>query len=78
MKKPLLIMLSLWAIGGVTFAAASMQTAKPRPQDYPESICVDGILHYRWFVSNKMGGKILKAVTVAVTPEGKPRTCVTQ
>lgn len=51
---------------------------KPTPaeassrQDTPVSACVDGILHYKWFAGRNLG---LFAVTVAVNPDGKPRTC---
>lgn len=38
----------------------------------PQRTCVDGILHYKWIQGRN---SILQAVTVAVTPDGKPRTC---
>jgi|GEM_PF-7109688 len=41
-------------------------------QDNPARVCVDGIVHYKW-VSSRTAA--VQAVTVAVTPEGKPRTC---
>lgn len=78
MKSSTAVMSAL--VAAVVVASAVVGMAKPTKAvastpairaDSPDVVCVGGIVHYKWY--NSRG---LQAVTVAVTPEGKPQTCI--
>lgn len=60
------------AVAGMVMKPSKAVASTPAIRaDSPDVVCAGGIVHYKWY--NSRG---LQAVTVAVTPEGKPQTCV--